>query len=123
MGEGRYKAATGLPRLINAIGYSASGLASAYRHEHAFRQEVWLAVVLVPLGLWLPATGIGKALLAASVLLVLIVELINSALEAAVDHTSIDHHPLARRAKDMGSAAVLLSLVNVAAVWGLVLLG
>ena len=99
------------------------GLAAAFRHEHAFRQEVFIAVVLIPLALWLPASGIGKALMIGSVLLVLIVELLNSALEAVVDRISSENHELAKRAKDMGSAAVMLSLMVVAIVWGFVLLG
>ena len=98
-------------------------LAAAYRHEDAFRQETHLAVVLIPLALILPATGIGRALMIGSVLLVLIVELLNSAIEAAVDRISLDDHLLAKRAKDIGSAAVLISLFNVAVVWALVLLG
>ena len=96
-------------------------LAAAYRNEDAFRQEAWLAVVLIPLALFLPVGGVGKALMIASVLLVIIVELINSALEATVDRISLDHHHLAKRAKDIGSAAVFIALVNVVAVWGLVL--
>jgi diacylglycerol kinase (ATP) len=84
---------------------------------------VWLAVVLIPLALFLPVSAIGKALMVASVLLVVIVELINSALEATVDRISLEHHHLAKRAKDIGSAAVFVALVNVVAVWGLVLAG
>ena len=121
-GESPYKGKTGLRRLINAAGYSLSGLAAAARHEDAFRQELLLAAVLVPLGLWLGASGVERALLVGSVLLVLIVELLNSAVEAAVDRVSLDDHSLAKRAKDIGSAAVMLSLVNVGAVWLLVLL-
>jgi diacylglycerol kinase (ATP) len=103
-------------------GYSMSGLAAAARHEDAFRQELMLAAVLVPLGLWLGQTGVERALLVGSVLLVLIVELLNSAVEATVDRVSLDDHSLAKRAKDIGSAAVMLSLVNVGVVWLLVLL-
>ena len=120
--ESPFKGKTGLTRLINALRYSIAGLKAAYRHEDAFRQEVWLAVVLVPLALFLPAGAIGKALMIGSVLLVLIVELINSAIEATVDRVSLDHHRLAKRAKDIGSAAVLIALLNVVAVWLLVLL-
>lgn len=120
-GESPFKGKTGLRRLINAAGYSLHGFASAYRHEDAFRQEVLLAAVLVPLALFMPASGVGKALMIASVLLVLIVELLNSAIEAAVDRISLDRHRLSKRAKDIGSAAVFLSLINVACVWGLVL--
>lgn len=122
--ESPFKGKTGLRRLLNAFGYSLSGFASAFRHEDAFRQEVLLAVVLIPLALWLPVpTGTGRALMIFSVLLVLIVELLNSAVEAAVDRISLENHRLAKRAKDIGSAAVFLSLVNVIAVWALVLMG
>ncbi len=121
--ESPFKGKTGLARVWNAIAYSVAGLKAAYRHEDAFRQEVWLAVVLIPLALWLPASGSGHALMIGSVLLVLIVELVNSAIEAAVDRISFDQHRLAKRAKDIGSAAVLIALVNVMAVWGLVLFG
>src|SRR5262249_49973060 len=120
--ESPYKGKTGLRRLINATGYSISGLVAAWRAEDAFRQEVLLAAVLVPLGLWLGHPGVERALLVGSVLLVLVVELLNSAVEATVDRVSLDDHSLAKRAKDIGSAAVMVSLVNVAAVWLLVLL-
>lgn len=99
------------------------GLRAAFRHEDAFRQEVFLAVLLVSTVFFMPATGSGKALMIASVLLVLIVELLNSAIEAAVDRISLEHHALAKRAKDIGSAAVLLALINVPVVWILVLWG
>lgn len=120
--ESPYKGKTGLRRLLNAFGYSLAGFRAAYKHEDAFRQEVLLACVLIPLALFLPVSGIGKALMIASVLLVIIVELLNSAIEATVDRISLENHALAKRAKDIGSAAVLLSLVNVLVVWGLVLL-
>jgi diacylglycerol kinase (ATP) len=119
--ESPHKGKTGLRRLINAAGYSLAGLAAAARHEDAFRQELMLAAVLVPLGLWLGQSGVERALLVGSMLLVLIVELLNSAVEAAVDRVSLDNHNLAKRAKDIGSAAVMLSLVNVAVIWLLVL--
>ncbi|GAB4124705.1 MAG: diacylglycerol kinase [Sideroxydans sp.] len=118
-----YKGKTGLPRLWSALHHTRDGLRAAFRHEDAFRMEVWLAVVLIPAAFLTSASGAGKALLVASVLLLLIVELLNSAIEAAVDHTSLEHHPLAKRAKDMGSAAVFISLVTICAVWGLVLFG
>jgi diacylglycerol kinase (ATP) len=120
--ESPHKGKTGLRRLINATDYSFSGFAAAARHENAFRQELILAAVLVPLGLWLGASGVERALLVCSVLLVLIVELLNSAVEATVDRVSLENHNLAKRAKDIGSAAVMLSLANVAVVWLLVLL-
>jgi diacylglycerol kinase (ATP) len=97
------------------------GLRSAWQHEDAFRQEVLVAAVAIPVALFLPADSLGKVLMIASILLVLIVELLNSALETAVDHTSMEQHPLAKRAKDIASAAVFLSIVNALVVWGLVL--
>ena len=115
-----HKGKTGLTRLWNAFGYSIAGFRAAYKHEDAFRQEVWLAVVLIPLALWLPVTAIAKALMIASVLLVIIVELVNSAIEATVDRISLENHDLAKRAKDIGSSAVLVSLINVVVVWSLV---
>jgi diacylglycerol kinase (ATP) len=121
--ESPHKGKTGLARVLNAFLYSVDGLKAAYRHEDAFRQEVLLALVLIPAALFMPASATGKALMIGSVLLVLIVELLNSAVEAAVDRISLDHHRLAKRAKDIGSAAVMLSLVNVGVVWGLVLFG
>ena len=111
----------GIGRLIDATRWSLAGLAAAFQHEAAFRQELLCAAVLVPLGLWLGGNGLEKAMLIASVLLVLVVELLNSAIEAAVDRVSLDHHELAGRAKDIGSAAVMVSLVLCAAVWLLVL--
>ena len=119
--ESPHKGKTGIRRLINAAGYSLSGLAEAARHEDAFRQELILAAVLVPLSFWLGGSGLERALMIASVLLVLIVELLNSAVEAAVDRISFENHRLAKRAKDIGSAAVMLSLVNVAVIWGPIL--
>lgn len=121
--ESPHKGKTGLRRVWNALFYSVDGLAAAFRHEDAFRQESLLALVLIPSAFFIPASGAGKALMIASVLLVLVVELLNSAIEATVDRISLDNHHLAKRAKDIGSAAVLLSLFNVVAVWGLVLIG
>lgn len=121
--ESPHKGKTGLRRIWNALFYSFDGLKAAYLNEDAFRQEVWLALVLIPLALFLPASGTGKALMVASVLMVLIVELLNSAIEATVDRVSLEHHRLAKRAKDVGSAAVLFSLINVVVVWLLVLFG
>jgi len=118
-----HKGTTGLRRVLNAARHSADGLGAAWRHEAAFRQEALLAAVLVPLALLLDVTAIGKALMIGSVLLVLIVELLNSGIEAAIDRISEEIHPLAKRAKDLGSAAVMLALANVAVVWALVLLG
>ena len=120
--ESPYKGKTGLRRIWNAFHYSLAGLTAAYRHEDAFRTELWLAIVLVPVGLWFGPSGLAKAMLVGSVLLVLVVELLNSAIEATVDRISLEDHSLAKRAKDIGSAAVLISLLNVALVWGLVFL-
>jgi len=118
-----HKGKTGFVRLWNAFGYSIAGFRAAYKHEDAFRQEVWLAIVLVPLALWLPVTMIAKSMMIGSVLLVIIIELLNSAIEATVDRISLENHDLAKRAKDIGSSAVLVSLINVCVVWGLILLG
>ncbi|MDD5330621.1 MAG: diacylglycerol kinase [Sulfuricella sp.] len=121
--ESPHKGKTGLKRLWNAFHYSLAGFKAAYRHEDAFRQETLLAAVLLPVALLSPAGPTGKAVMIASVVLVLIVELLNSAVEATVDRISLEDHLLAKRAKDIGSAAVLLSLANLAVVWLLVLLG
>ena len=117
-----HKGATGLRRILNATRYSLEGVAAAARHETAFRQELLLAAVLVPLGLWLGANGVERALLAGSVLMVLVVELLNSAVEAVVDRASPEHHELAKRAKDYGSAAVMIALAVTGLVWVLLLL-
>lgn len=117
-----FKGKTGIRRLINAFGYSLEGFKAAFKHEDAFRQEVFLALVLIPLAVYLGESRVEQALMIASVILVLIVELLNSAIEAAVDHTSTEHHALAKQAKDIGSAAVFLALAIVAVVWGFVLL-
>jgi diacylglycerol kinase (ATP) len=116
------KGATGFRRIWLATIYSARGLSSVFRHEAAFRQELLLAAILAPLGLWLGETGLERALLVGVLMLVLIVELLNSGIEAAIDRFGDEIHSLSGRAKDAGSAAVFLSLVNVIVVWGLVLL-
>jgi diacylglycerol kinase (ATP) len=123
LGVSPFKGKTGVRRLINACGYSIEGFAAAFKHEDAFRQEVFLAVVLIPLAFYLGKSPIEQALMVASVLLLLIVELLNSAIEAAVDHTSTEHNSLAKQAKDIGSAAVFLALTILATTWGLLLLG
>jgi diacylglycerol kinase (ATP) len=120
--ESPYKGKTGIRRLLNAFGYSCAGLTAAYRNEDAFRQEVRLAAILLPLTFILESGAIERALMIACIFLVIIVELLNSAIEATVDRISLDDHNLAKRAKDIGSAAVLISLVNLVAVWLLVLL-
>ena len=119
--ESPYKGKTGFRRLWNAFHYSLEGFSAAFRNEDAFRQEVFLALVMIPTALILPLRGFEKALLVFSVLLVLIVELLNSGIEATVDRISLENHHLAKRAKDIGSAAVFASLVNVAATWILVI--
>jgi len=122
--ESPFKGKTGVRRLINAFGYSLDGIKAAFKHEDAFRQLALLAIILIPCALFIVhAQPLARALLIASSLATLIIELLNSAIEAAVDHTSLERHPLAKRAKDMGSAAQLLGLLNLAAMWALVLFG
>ena len=121
--ESPHKGKTGLKRVWNAFFYSLEGFGAAWKHEDAFRQESLLAAVLVPLAFFLADAPLERALMIASVLLVLIVELVNSAIEATVDRISLENHALAKRAKDLGSAAVLISLINVLVIWGLVLFG
>jgi len=123
-GEGSpHKGKTGVRRLWNALFYSMAGLKAAFLHEDAFRQEAILAALLIPTALFLPVSGVGKAIMIASVLLVIVVELLNSAVEATVDRISLENHHLAKRAKDIGSAAVFVSLMNIAVVWIFVLWG
>lgn len=119
--ESPFKGKTGLPRIWNAMGYSVDGLQAAYACEDAFRQEVFLTLILLPVALLLPVGGLGKALMLGSLLLVLIVELLNSAIEAVVDRVSLENHRLAKRAKDIGSAAVLIALLNVLVIWACIL--
>ena len=113
---------TGLKRVIKAAGYSWAGLKAAFKHEAAFRQELALCLVLIPTGLWLGQSGIERALLIGSLLLVLIIELLNSAIEAVVDRFGGEQHELSRRAKDIGSAAVFVALSNAAVIWVLLLI-
>ncbi|KQV98479.1 diacylglycerol kinase [Rhizobacter sp. Root1221] len=112
-----YKGRIGLDRVVRAIGYSFEGLASAYRGESAFRQETWAAVVLVPTAFWLGRTWLETLLLVGSVGFVMIVELLNSGIEAAIDRISFDRHELSKRAKDQASAAVFLSVMLASATW------
>lgn len=114
--------ATGLTRIVNAACYSLQGLRAAAKYESAFRQELFLAVVLIPAAFWVGNTAVEYGLLIGSLLMVLIVELLNSAIEAVVDRVGNEHHDLAGRAKDLGSAAVMLTLLLVCVVWGLLLL-
>lgn len=109
--------ATGFTRIINAAGYSWLGFKAAYRYEAAFRQELWLSIVLVPVALFFGPDNADKALLIASLAFILLVEILNSALEAVVDRHGDELHELAGRAKDMGSAAVLLAFVIAGLVW------
>ena len=115
--ESPHKGQSGIRRLINAFFYSLSGLTIAFRHESAFRQEIALAVVLIPIACLLPVAAVDRELLIASVLLVLIVELLNSSVEAAIDRISFDTHRLSKRAKDLGSAAVLIALALLLMTW------
>lgn len=112
--------ATGITRIIHAFGYSMKGMRAALRHESAFRQEALLFVVLLPVALWLGQGVLQYILLIGSLLLVLIVELLNSAVEAVVDRIGDERHELAGRAKDMGSAAVFIALMNVGLIWALI---
>jgi len=115
------KSGNGIGRIFRAFGWSMSGIKAAFMKEAAFRQELFLCVILVPLAFYFGKTGTERAMLLGSLMLVLIVELLNSAIEAAVDRISKDKHDLAGQAKDMGSAAVFLSLLNAAIVWLLIL--
>ncbi|NBR29458.1 MAG: diacylglycerol kinase [Betaproteobacteria bacterium] len=112
-----------MKRLWSALFYSLDGLAAAFRHEEAFRIEVLLSLILVPLALHMHVSAVAKALMIGSIVLVLIAELVNSSIEAITDRISLENHVLAKRAKDMGSAAVMLSLINVVAVWLIIAFG
>ena len=113
--------ATGITRIINAAGYSWLGFKAAYKYESAFRQELWLAIILIPAGIYLGETLIDKAILVCSVLFVLVVELLNSALESVVDRIGDEPHELSGRAKDMGSSAVFLAITITIIIWVAVL--
>jgi diacylglycerol kinase (ATP) len=115
-----FKGKTGIVRIVHAFFNSCSGLSDAWRHESAFRQETLLAAILVPAAFWLPVTAAERSLLIASVLLVMIVELLNTGVEVAIDRISFEHNSLSKRAKDIGSAAVFVSLVLMAVIWGLI---
>ena len=116
-----YKGKTGIKRLANAFTYSVAGTLAAFKHEDAFRQEVFLSAILIPLAIYLGQTAIEQALMITSILLIIIVELLNSSVEATVDRISVKRHKLSKRAKDIGSAAVFFSLVNAAVIWFLIL--
>ena len=113
---------TGISRLMDATSYSWAGLVATWRNEAAFRQEVSLAIILIPAALWLGNTGVERALLVGATLLVMIVELLNSAVEAVVDRIGPEKHPLSKIAKDTGSAAVSISLLLWLTTWGCILL-
>jgi diacylglycerol kinase (ATP) len=119
--ESPFKGKTGLIRIVHAFFNSLSGLQDAWKHESAFRQEILLAVVLIPMACFIHVTAVERALLIGAVLLVMIVELLNTSVEAAIDRISFDHHSLSKRAKDIGSAAVFVALVFLAMVWALIL--
>lgn len=121
--ESPHKGQRGLRRLFNAFLYSLSGLRLAYRHESAFRQECALAIVLIPLACLIAVTSVERVMLIVSVLLVIVVELLNSSVEAAIDRIGLDTHRLSKRAKDLGSAAVLIALGAMTLVWGVLAAG
>ena len=116
-----YKGKTGIKRLANAFTFSVAGTLAAFKHEDAFRQEVILSTILIPLAIYLGQTVIEQALMISSILLIIIVELLNSSVEATVDRISVKRHKLSKRAKDIGSAAVFFSLVNASVIWFLIL--
>ena len=111
----------GLTHVFKAVIYSWQGLKAAVKYEEAFRLELMGLVVMLPLGIWLGQNGVERALLVGSLILVLAFELFNSAIEAIVDRVSLEHHVLSGRAKDLGSAVVMMSLINVAVIWGFIL--
>ena len=120
--ESPFKGKTGLVRILNAFFHSMAGLQDAWKCESAFRQEVLLAAIMIPAACLVPVSMVERAMLIVTVALVIIVELLNSGVEAAIDRISFDHHSLSKRAKDIGSAAVFVALVLCGAVWGLILL-
>ena len=115
-----FKGKTGFVRIAHAFFNSCAGLSDAWRHESAFRQEILLAAILLPAALWIPVSAAEKSLLIATVLLVMIVELLNTGVEVAIDRISFEQNSLSKRAKDIGSAAVFVALVLMAVVWGLI---
>jgi len=117
------KSKSGFGRIAGAMRYSLQGLASAWKHEHAFRQELWVIVPGTIAALLLPVSAIEKLLVVGSMVLVLVVELLNSAIEAVVDRISLERHPLSANAKDFGSAAVMLTVLLSATTWAVVLWG
>jgi diacylglycerol kinase (ATP) len=118
-----YKSRSGWRRIAGAVRYSLAGLRAAWKHEHAFRQEVCVILPATVAALLLPVAALEKLLLVATMVLVLVVELLNSAIEAVVDRVSLERHPLSKNAKDFGSAAVMLAVLLSAACWAVVLWG
>lgn len=116
-----FKSKSGLQRILPAMFYAIDGLKAAYKHEHSFRQEVVMVAIGTVIALFLPVSSYQKLFLIGVLIFVLIVELFNSAIEAVVDRVSLERHPLSKNAKDMGSAAVMLSIILAAACWGVVL--
>ena len=112
-----YSGNKGITRLLKAGQFSWQGISAAYKHEEAFRQEVWVSLLGIPLAIWWGDTGVEKAFMIGSLLLLMIVELLNSAIEAVVDRIGMERHELAGRAKDMGSAAVTIAIINTVLVW------
>ena len=115
-----FKSKSGFKRIFSAVFYSIDGFRAAWKHEHAFRQELMIAVPGIVIALFLPVTALERLALIAVLLLVLIIELINSAIEAVVDRVSLDRNPLSKNAKDLGSAAVMLSFLLALATWGII---
>lgn len=118
-----FKGQSGVRRIINATGYSLAGLRAAFVGEAAFRQLLLLNIILITISFFLPVTRAEQALMVAVCLLSLIIELFNSAIEAAIDRISLERHPLSKNAKDMGSAAQMIGITMIAAVWAIILLG
>jgi diacylglycerol kinase (ATP) len=116
-----HKHPIGATHVFHALRAAVNGYKEAWQHEDAFRQELFVAAIAIPFALLYPTDKISKILMVSSILLVLILELVNSSIEAAVDHTSLDRHPFAKRAKDVAGAAVLTSMVNVLVVWSIIL--
>lgn len=116
-----FKSKSGLKRIFDAFGYSVEGFKAAWRHEFAFRQEIIVAIIAAVAALALPVSAFQKLMMIVVLLLVLLVELINSAIEAVVDRISLDYHPLSKRAKDLGSAAVAVSLAIAGLTWAVIL--
>jgi len=117
-----FKSKSGLKRIFSAVFYSIDGFSTAWRHEHAFRQELMIAVPGILIALFLPVTPLERLALIGVLFLVLIIELLNSAVEAVVDRVSLDRNPLSKNAKDLGSAAVMLAFIFALATWGVIVI-